>query len=333
LVTFESGGALRLGVIASDTGVLDVDVALEALSFGRGFGDMIGLIGAGAKGLDQVAEVLERAPSQALRNLAEVRLRSPIPQPPRLRDTLMFLEHMENGLRRWAQNLAKDEPDPETKFAELMASGRYTLNPVFKQQVIYYNADHLAVSGHDDVIKWPAASTYADFELEWAIVIGSAKRGMSAAEAKSAIFGYTIFNDWSARDLQSVFMQATLGPSGGKDFADSNSFGPCIVTPDEIADPYSLTMEARVNGELWSRGSTGSMHHKFEQAIVQFSRYEDLVPGEIIGSGTVLHGCGYELDRKLASGDVVELSVDGIGTLRNTVLLQSPDLNGEAAEA
>lgn len=323
LVTFEYEGALRLGVMASDTEVFDVDVALEALSVERRFGDMLGLIKVGKSGLDQVAEILRRAPRQALRSLANVRLRAPIPQPPRLRDTLMFLEHMESGLRQWARNLAKSEADPALKFDELMASGRYSLHPVFKQQVIYYNADHLAISGPDDVIKWPAASSYADFELEWAIVIGSAKRGMSATEANSAIFGYTIFNDWSARDLQAEFMQANLGPSGGKDFADGNSFGPCIVTPDEIPNPYSLTMEARVNGELWSQGSTGSMHHKFEDAIAQFSRFEDLVPGEIIGSGTVLRGCGYELGRKLSSGDVVELRVEGIGTLRNRVWFEA----------
>ena len=330
LVTFENEGAPRLGVMASDIDLVDIDIALEILTAERGFGDMIGLIKAGRKGLDQVAEVLYRAPEQALRSLANVRLRAPISAPPRLRDTLMFLEHMENGLREWARNLAKDAPDPEAKFAELMASGRYSIHPVFREQVIYYNADHLAISGPEDAIDWPATSSYADFELEWAVVIGSAERGMSREAARTAIFGYTIFNDWSARDLQLDFMQANLGPSGGKDFAGGNGFGPCIVTPDEIPDPYALRMEARVNGELWSQGTTGSMHHKFEDAIAQFSRFEDLVPGEIIGSGTVLHGCGYELGRKLSSGDVVELSVENIGTLRNRVRFQSSELQRNA---
>jgi 2-keto-4-pentenoate hydratase/2-oxohepta-3-ene-1,7-dioic acid hydratase in catechol pathway len=320
LITFDEGGpSLRIGAILSDTEVLDIDIALVAADIGSGFGDMIGLIEAGSGGLDSVTDALQIAPGQAIRQCSDIRLCAPIPKPPRLRDTLMFIEHMENGLRQWASNLAKDDDDPEAKVEELMATGRYSVHPVFKEQVIYYNANHLTVSGHDEIIHWPGGSAYADFELEFAVVIGQASRAMSREEAKSAIFGYTIFNDWSARDLQLEFMKANLGPAGGKDFAGSNTLGPCIVTADEISAPYALAMEARVNGEIWSRGTTASMHHHFETAIAQFSRYEDLVPGEVIGSGTVLHGCGYELGRKLADGDVVELTVEGIGTLRNQV--------------
>ncbi|KRB82426.1 hypothetical protein ASE00_10200 [Sphingomonas sp. Root710] len=102
-----------------------------------------------------------------------------------------------------------------------------------------------------------------------------------------------------------------IGPAGGKDIA--NRIGPCIVTPDEFADPYTLTMTARINGEIWSHGTTASMHWRFKDAIEQFSRNAPLVPGEIIGSGTVLNGCGFELDRYLQSGDRVELEIEGIG--------------------
>ncbi|WP_454888319.1 fumarylacetoacetate hydrolase family protein [Sphingobium herbicidovorans] len=235
----------------------------------------------------------------------------------------MFIEHMENGLDKWARNAAASDADPEAAYSALKASGKYSLHPVFREKIIYYNADHLAISGPDDNIFWPYASDYADFELEWAIVIGQAERCMTRDNAKSAIFGYTIYNDWSARDLQLSFMQANLGPAEGKDFAGSNGLGPCIVTPDEFENPYDLKMTARVNGEVWSEGSTGSMHHRFEDAIVQFSRFEDLVPGEVIGSGTVLRGCGYELNRRLADGDVVELEIEGIGILRNTVRIKS----------
>src|SRR5690606_15570397 len=131
-------------------------------------------------------------------------------------------------------------------------------------------------------------------------------------------FGYTIFNDWSARDLQMPFMKGQLGPGAGKDFA--NSIGPCIVTADEIENPYSLRMTAKVNGELWSDGSTSSMHYSFDDAVRLLSADRLLVPGEIIGSGTVLSGCGFELGRALSIGDVVELEIDGIGCLRNRVV-------------
>jgi len=139
---------------------------------------------------------------------------------------------------------------------------------------------------------------------------------------KAAIVGFTVSNDWSARDLQTECMQAGPGPSRGKDFAGGNGIGPCIVTADEIADPDALTMEARVNGELWSRGSSATIQHGFERTIAQFSRFEDLAPGEIIGLGTVAGGCGYELGRRLADGDVAELTVEGIGILRNRVRLK-----------
>jgi len=99
--------------------------------------------------------------------------------------------------------------------------------------------------------------------------------------------------------------------------------GPWLVTADEIPDPYALTMTARINGEEWSRGSSGEMHHKFERILEHISADETLYPGEFIGSGTVGNGCGLELGRELQDGDVVELSVDGLGTLRNKVTRQA----------
>ena len=153
-------------------------------------------------------------------------------------------------------------------------------------------------------------------ELRWAL--RGLRRDIPPGRARDHIFGYTIFNDWSARDVQIAVMSANLGPGEGKDFA--NGLGPCIATPDEFADPYALAMTAHVNGELWSQGSTGTMHHSFEDAIVQFSRERTLHAGEVLGSGTVLSGCGFELDRRLAEGDVVELAVEGIGTLRNRIV-------------
>jgi 2-keto-4-pentenoate hydratase/2-oxohepta-3-ene-1,7-dioic acid hydratase in catechol pathway len=118
-------------------------------------------------------------------------------------------------------------------------------------------------------------------------------------------------------------MAANLGPGEGKDFEGGYGLGPCIATPDEFPDPYKLTMTAHINGEQWSRGNTSTMHHRFEDAIVQFSRGKPIRAGEVIGSGTVLSGCGFELGKQLKPGDTVELQIEGIGTLRNRVLAAS----------
>ena len=115
-------------------------------------------------------------------------------------------------------------------------------------------------------------------------------------------------------------MGGQLGPAKGKDFDNGNAMGPCLVTADEFGDPYNKTMVCRVNGEEWGRGSTSTMHWKFEQVLAHISQSETLHPGEFIGSGTVGNGCGLEHMRFLKHGDVVELEVEGIGILKNRVL-------------
>lgn len=153
--------------------------------------------------------------------------------------------------------------------------------------------------------------------------IGSRSSGcpnwLTKENAREHIFGYTIFNDFSARDEQVKEMAGQLGPGKGKDFDGGNVMGPCLVTADEI-DPYNLTMIARVNGEEWGRGNSSDMGWKFEDCIVHVARSETIYPGEFFGSGTVGNGCGLEQLRFLKSGDVVELEVEGIGILRNRVL-------------
>jgi 2-keto-4-pentenoate hydratase/2-oxohepta-3-ene-1,7-dioic acid hydratase in catechol pathway len=153
-----------------------------------------------------------------------------------------------------------------------------------------------------------------------AAIIGKKGKDISRHDAAHYIFGYTIFNDWSARDEQKVWMDAGLSPGKGKDFDCSKSIGPCIVTSDEIGDPYNLTMAARVNGEEWGRGCTKDMHHKFEDAIADFSRSETLLPGEVLGSGTIAGGSGIDHGRRLKVEDVVELEIEKIGILRNKVI-------------
>lgn len=316
LVTFNAGEGARLGALKGEH-VVDLAKARPL----PGFASMHALIATGERGLDEARQALEDPASDgAAIPRSSVRLLPPLPDPPRLRDCSLFLEHMEKALDNWARKLAAQDADPERALEALRASGRFSLKPIFKSQIIYYNADHLGLSGDGDAIEWPEASDWIDYELEWACVIARPGRDIAPSAARAYIFGYTIFNDWSLRDIQMKVMDANLGPGEGKDFAGANTLGPCIATPDEFADPYKLAMTARVNGEEWSRGSTSSMHHSFEDAIVQFSRASPLHAGEIIGSGTVLTGCGFELDRKLEGGDLVELEIEGIGVLGNRVV-------------
>ena len=323
LVTFTHEGDQRIGALIGDD-VLD----FAATSGGShpAFASMLALIEGGPEAWKAAKALVADLDPAALLPLSAVALRAPLPTPVRLRDCSLFIEHMDVVLLRMAREVAVGAVDPEATYEQLVASGRYTLHPAFRSSCLYYNADHNSVSGPDVDIVWPSYSTWMDFELEWACVIGRTGMDIRPTEARAHIFGFTILNDWSARDIQLPLMQTMLGPGEGKDFAGSWGMGPCIVTPDEFDDPYNLTMISRVNGEEWARGSTSSMHHRFEDAIVQYSRDKLVLAGEVLGSGTVLGGCGFELGRRLLSGDVVELEVESIGVLRNRVVSQGDHL-------
>ncbi len=321
LVTFEQSGRQKLGGLIGDAQILDL-AATQKRQSGTddpALASMQSLIEGGPAAWDRARSLIARPSEEDTVERSSVRLCAPLPRPVRLRDCSLFLEHMEKALKLAGQRAVAAAPDAETAERE-RNNPRYVMQPIFKERVIYYNADAGSVGGPDDDIVWPKESKWIDYELEWACVVGKTARDVVLADARSHIFGFTIFNDWSARDVQMAVMAANLGPGEGKDFDGGYSLGPCIATPDEFADPYKLTMTARINGEEWSRGTTASMHHRFEDALVQFSRGKWIRAGEVIGSGTVLSGCGFELGRQLAPGDVVELQIEGIGILRNRVL-------------
>jgi 2-keto-4-pentenoate hydratase/2-oxohepta-3-ene-1,7-dioic acid hydratase in catechol pathway len=210
-------------------------------------------------------------------------------------------------------------PDPEQALAALEASGRFEIPPVWYEIPIYYKCNRFSVVGPEQDVLWPDYCQLLDYELEMAAVIGRGGANIPVERAREHIFGYTIFNDVSARDAQTREMQGMLGPAKGKDFDTGNVLGPCIATAEEL-DPYGLTMTARVNGEEWSRGHSSTMHHRFEDCIAWVSQCETLHPGEVLGSGTVGNGCGLERKRFLSPGDVVELEIEGIGALRNRIV-------------
>lgn len=193
---------------------------------------------------------------------------------------------------------------------------------------VFYFSNHSAIYGPEDEIPYPAYTSALDYELEVACVIGKEGRDIPADKVEEHIFGYMIYNDWSARDVQRQEMAVGLGPAKGKDFAQS--FGPYLVTPDELADRhtgrpgvYDLTMIARVNGEERSRGNWKDLHWSFGEMIARASQGVTLYPGDVIGSGTVGTGCLLETTQGkgpwLQPGDVVELEIERLGVLRNTI--------------
>ncbi len=226
----------------------------------------------------------------------DVRLVAPLPNPPSLRDFIAFEEHIA------ATSKKRGQPIP----------------PEWYKAPVYYKGNHRTIIGSDEDLPWPLETTKLDYELELACVIGRKGRDIPEQDAAEYIAGYTIMNDFSARDVQFQEMACRLGPAKGKDFA--TAIGPCLVTPDEIPNLGALKMIARVNGEVWSDGRFGTIHWSFSQMIAHVSRGEDVYPGDLFGSGTVGGGCGLEMDRFLKPGDVVELEIQPIGVLRTRVV-------------
>jgi 2-keto-4-pentenoate hydratase/2-oxohepta-3-ene-1,7-dioic acid hydratase in catechol pathway len=243
--------------------------------------------------------------------LASVRLLAPLPEPRQMRDCLVFETHVRQArANRYLFGQGTERIDPPN----------VDVPQVWYEQPIYYKQNRFSVIGPDTDVQWPRYAKLLDYELEFGAIIGKRGVDISRADAWSHVFGYLIFNDISARDAQMREMPGSLGPAKGKDFDTGNILGPWLVTADEIGIPNNLTMVARVNGEEWSRGNSGTMHHDFAAIIAHISMSETLYPGEFLGSGTVGGGCGLELGKFLKPGDVVELEVSGLGLLRNRIV-------------
>lgn len=254
--------------------------------------------------------------------LIDVRLMAPLTNPRSIRDYLSFEQHMLNASKTFGHSIGE----------------AYYDIPVF------YFTNHNAVFGPQDEIKRPKNETKMDFELELAVVMGKKGSDISEDETDDYIFGYTIFNDWTARSLQREEMTLPLGPAKGKDFA--NAFGPCIVTKDEFeqysctisrethpehltmpkttGDRFDVKMSARINGETICEGNYKTAYWTFAQMIKRASDNVTLLPGDILGSGTVGWGSlienNFSVHRPLEPGDQVELEIEGIGVLSNKVV-------------
>ncbi len=325
LVTFSTAaGQGKAGALVDDDArVIDL-AAAYAERWGQAapqLASVLAIIEAGDAGLDLCDQLIRMArPAGASMARDHVRLAAPVPRPPQMRDFLCFEKHLVQAFRQARIVRSRRYPDPERAMAEMERDGVLAVPRTWYERPIFYHPNRLDVVGDGADVAWPEYSTLMDFELEFGCYIGRPGRGIGVADARRHVFGYTIFNDFSARDEQTLEMPGQLGPGKGKDFDGSNAMGPCLVTADELPDPYALTMVARVNGEEWGRGNTGEMRWRFEDCIAHVSRSETLHPGEFLGSGTVGNGCGLEQMRFLSHGDVVELEVEGIGVLRNRVL-------------
>jgi fumarylacetoacetate (FAA) hydrolase len=251
------------------------------------------------------AEEVERSASSTPVHIAQVTFHAPL-QPRTLRDGYAFEQHVKTA----NANRGREVPQEWYKF------------PVF-----YFSNPH-SIFGPNEEIPYPHYTSELDYELEIAVVIGKGGRNIKPENALQHIFGYTIFNDWSARDVQREEMVVGLGPAKGKDFA--SSLGPYLVTVDELSGRatgrpgvFDMPMIARINGKEKSRGNMKDLFWSFGDIIARASDSVNLLPGEAIGTGTVGTGCLLELTRRqgpwLQPGDVVELEVEGIGLLRNQV--------------
>jgi 2-keto-4-pentenoate hydratase/2-oxohepta-3-ene-1,7-dioic acid hydratase in catechol pathway len=311
-VTVRTPAGDRRGVLTS-VGVVDLAAAAPIPAFAS----LLALIEAGPAAWAAAGEIADAPPAGALLREGDYTLRAPLPEPPQIRDCMAFHKHIEQASYTLARRSALAAGD--VRKADPYIAG-WKVPPIHGTQPVYYKANRFSIADPGEDIPWPSYSERMDFELELAMVIGRTGKDLSAETALDHVFGFMIFNDFSARDAQVLEMQGGLGPAKGKDFDKANAFGPCLVTLDELGDPHDLRMIARVNGEVWCDSNSSTIDWKFGDILAHISRGETLRPGEIIGSGTVGDGCGLEHDRYLQPGDVVELEVEGIGTLSNRLI-------------
>lgn len=230
----------------------------------------------------------------------EYRLRIPL-RPRRIKDYLVYEEHKKKSMARKGLEM------PE----------------LWYRMPTYTNRNICGLADPGEDIAWPSYSQKLDFEFELAVVIGRSGRDIRAENALDHVAGITIYNDFSARDVQADEGRVGAGAGKSKDFDQGNVLGPCIVTLDEI-DPADVNMVLRVDGEEWARGHTSGMKFSWGQIIENASRGETIFPGDVFASGTMNRGCCLELERWIKPGAQVEMDAAGIGVLSNRVIEARP---------
>lgn len=296
---------------------------------------MLTFLEAGEAGRDSAQAALDFAlraqPPGVLRGVTDagVEQLAPLPRPESIREFMAFEQHVINCARKFGMKPWRARLD---EWVESAFGRRYTRayqdSLPWYERPVYYKGNRFAVVGHGAEVHIPKYTRAFDWELEFGIVLAKGGRDIPRSRAREHIGGYMVFNDFSARDIQGREMGGRLGPAKGKDFDTGNAIGPVLVTPDEVPDPYNLAMTARINGEEVSRGHSSGMRFTFEEIIAYVSQNETLYSGEFFGSGTATlpesgrerRGCGVEMGRFLQAGDVIELEVERLGILRNTIV-------------
>ena len=270
------------------------------------------LLGDDGERLMRAGETAQKAPAQVLA-VSGVKLLPPIARPPSIRDFYAFEQHVKAGRK----------------------SRGLDMIPEWYEIPVFYFTNPNALAGDGDKVAVPPGCAKLDFEVEIAAVVGRRCSNLKVSEAASHIIGYTILNDWSARDLQRKEMLVGLGPAKGKDFA--TSLGPCLVTADELAPKrkaraFDLAITATVNGREYTRANCAEIYWSFEEMLSFASRGTSVMAGDVLGSGTCGTGCIAELSLThgedtypwLEPGDKVEITVEGLGTLRNEIVAGPP---------
>ena len=316
----EAEAGLRLGALVLG-GEAVVDLSTPPRRSGQahaaGFESMRALMAAGDAGLAQAGERVERAAADGdVVERRHVRLKPPLGRPTLICDFATMDTHMRNYMLLRARERARGAADPEAQVEAERRAGKLDLPRNWLTVYAHHIGNPLNVIGPDDVLQRPRGVQELDYELELAAVVGTTGRDLDPETAERHIFGYTLMNDFTARDIQ----RAENKPAGkSKDFDGSYSLGPCIVTRDEIGDLGRMRLRVRLNGVPQSEDGAASMQIGFPQLLAYISRSTTVHAGEVFASGTFANGCGFELGRLLEDGDVIELEADGIGTLRNFV--------------
>ncbi|NYT26155.1 fumarylacetoacetate hydrolase family protein [Alcaligenaceae bacterium] len=271
--------------------------------------EMLSLIGSGPLALEWAREALDHIATTGqettslgtaiLHKASGAQLLAPIPRPPGIACFITWSAHIE---------ASRDNGFAMLNFPDSNSDMR-----------AYYKANPDAVEGPGTTIPPPAYASETDVECEMAAVIGVGGRDFTIEQARSAIVGYTIFNDVSYRDIQSREMAFGLGPAKGKDADHSNVLGPWLVTADEVGDPQALKMAFIVNGATINQYDTSRMTWGFADLVAYLSRAQTLAPGHIVTSGAFPGGCGLDAGIALKSGDVVEMRIEKLGSLVSTI--------------
>jgi 2-keto-4-pentenoate hydratase/2-oxohepta-3-ene-1,7-dioic acid hydratase in catechol pathway len=336
LVTFQLQGRQEIGALAeADSKIIRLQAA-EQLRAGKEnpqFQSMLAFLGGAGAARDAARQSIEFASSQRPEYVAidraSVQILSPVPRPESIREFMVFEQHVVNCTRRFGMPVWLGSLDRSVeKILGRKATLAYRAMRPWYERPVYYKGNRMSVIGDGASVTIPRYTKAFDWELEFGIFLCRQGRDIPKEKARDFIGGFTIFNDFSARDIQGREMGGRLGPAKGKDFDGGNSIGPVLVTPDEIPDPYNLAMRARINGNEVSYGHTKGMRWTFEEIISYVSQSETLYPGEFFGSGTATVPesganrccCGLEMGRFLKAGDTVELEVERIGKLTNYVV-------------